>query len=114
MEHLIKQLHILKLQVQAYGTTILSNQQCPALPNYTTGLLINTTNLNYYSINIINTTGIQIDTSNLYDNASKSDLRKVEITNKLEDIITDSLIDEVKEYYRADIELIDRVKRSSK
>ena len=64
--------------------------------------------------NIINTTGIQIDTSNLYDNASKSDLRKVEITNKLEDIITDSLIDEVKEYYRADIELIDRVKRSSK
>ena len=50
--------YLLKLQVQAYGTTILSVQQCPALPNYTTGLLINTTNLNYYSINIINTTGI--------------------------------------------------------
>ena len=64
--------------------------------------------------NIINTTGMQIDTSNLYDNSTKSKPRKVEITNKLEDIITDSLIDEVKEYYRADIELIDRVKRSSK
>lgn len=64
--------------------------------------------------NIINTTGIQINTSDLYDNSTKSKPRKVEITNKLEDIITDSLIDEVKEYYRADIELIDRVKGSSK
>ena len=64
--------------------------------------------------NIINTTGIQIDTSNLYDNASKSNPRKVEIANKLEDIITDSLIDKVKKYYKADIDLIERVKRSSK
>lgn len=64
--------------------------------------------------NIINTTGIQIDTSDLYDNSTKSKPRKVEIASKLEDIITDSLIDEVKEYYRADIDLIERVKRSSK
>ena len=60
--------------------------------------------------NIINNTNIQIDTSTLYDNATKSNPRKVEITNKLEDVITESLIDKVTKYYAEDIDLIKRVK----
>lgn len=50
--------YLLKFQIQAYGTTVLSIQQCPVVPNYTTGLLVNTTNLNYYLIKVVNTTGI--------------------------------------------------------
>lgn len=56
--------YLLKFQIQAYGTTVLSFQQCPSVPNYTSGLLVNTTNLNYYLINVVNTTGIDQNSIN--------------------------------------------------
>ena len=44
--------YTLQIQIQAYATTTLSIAQCPAVPNYTSGLLVNTTFLKYYKINI--------------------------------------------------------------
>lgn len=53
--------YTLQMQIQAYATTTLSIAQCPAVPNYTSGLLVNTTFLKYYFINVNVSTGISDD-----------------------------------------------------
>jgi hypothetical protein len=51
--------YTLQMQIQAYATTTLSIAQCPAVPNFTSGLLVNTTLLKYYKIDVNLSTGIQ-------------------------------------------------------
>jgi hypothetical protein len=51
--------YTLQMQIQAYATTTLSIAQCPAVPNFTSGLLVNTTLLKYYKIDVNVSTEIQ-------------------------------------------------------